>query len=311
MSNKQSMVKRKGLRYIIKRYGMLYLLILPCVAFLLIFRYYPIIIQAILSFKNYKLMDGVWGSSWVGIKNFTKIFSSGDIIRIIWNTVYLSFLRLLIGFFPPIILSIFLFDLAGTKLKRICQTIVYIPHFFSWTVVYAIVFAFFSNGGVINGIAQSMGLTSHDYLMDQNTFLPMLLGSALWKELGWSTIIYLAALTSINTELFEVAKIDGAGPLKRIWYVTLPGIKNVTIFLLTLSIGNILRGAGTEQILLFYSPPVYNISDVIDTWVYRQGLVKLDYSLGSAVSFFQSVFGLILLLICNKLSKKYAEVGIW
>lgn len=302
---------KRNMGHIIRRYYPLYILLLPCVLYFLIFRYYPIVLQIILSFKNYRLLGGVWGSEWIGIQNYLNIFSSPEMVNVIWNTIYISFLRLLTGFFPPIILSIILFDLLGKRLKKICQTIVYIPHFFSWTVVYAVIYALFSNSGVVNNVLKVLGFAGRDFLMEQRSFLPMLLGSALWKELGWSTIIYLAALTAINSELFEVSKIDGAGPLKRIWYVTLPGISSIIIFLLILSLGNILRGAGTEQILLFYSPPVYRISDVIDTWVYRQGLSHLEYSLGCAMSFFQSIFGLLLILICNRLSVRYTNVGIW
>ena len=296
---------------LIKRFRALYLLLIPCVAFLLIFRYYPMMLQAVLAFKDYRLRDGVWGSAWIGFENFKYILSSPQMLRIIRNTVFISLLRLVVGFFPPIVLSIMLFDLTSRKLKRVCQTIVYIPHFFSWTIVYAIVFALFSNAGVVNGFLGQFGIEPQDFLMGRYYFLPLLLGSALWKELGWSTIIYLAALMSINTELFEVARIDGAGPLKRIWYVTLPSITFVIVFLLILSLGNILRGSGTEQILLFYSPPVFSIAAVMDTWVYRQGLSKIEYSLGSAVSFLQSVFGLILVLVANKLASKYAHVGLW
>jgi putative aldouronate transport system permease protein len=298
-------------RALIKRYRALYVIILPGLLFLLLFRYYPIFLQTVLSFKDYRLLKGVWGSAWVGGKNFAYVFSSPEILRVVWNTVSISLLRLLVGFAPPILLSIMLFDLYGTALKKTSQTIVYIPHFFSWTIVYAIIYALFSNSGVVNGLMTALGLKTRDYLMDQHAFLPLLLFSALWKELGWSTIIYLAALMSINTELFEVAKIDGAGPLKRIWYVTLPGISSVIIYLLILSLGNILRGSGTEQILLFYSPPVYSISDVIDTWVYREGLARIQYSLGCAISFLQAIFGLILILICNRLAVKHAGVGIW
>ena len=298
-------------RGLIRRYSALYLLLIPCLAFLLIFRYYPILLQAVLAFKDFRLRGGVWGSEWIGLANFEHIFTSPQMLRIIRNTVNISLLRLLVGFFPPIILSIMLFDLAGRKLKRACQTLVYIPHFFSWIIVYAIVYALFSNAGVVNAFLGRFGIDPQNFLMGRYYFLPLLLLSALWKELGWSTIIYLAALMSINTELFEVAKIDGAGPIKRIRYITLPSIAFVVIFLLILSLGNILRGAFTEQILLFYSPPVYSIADVMDTWVYRQGLSKIQYSLGSAVSFLQSVFGLVLVLVCNKLATRYANVGLW
>ena len=302
---------RKGFSYAIRKYWVLYVLALPCILYMIIFKYYPIILQVALSFKDYRLMDGLWGSKWVGFDNFVTIFTSPDIARVIWNTVFISCLRLLFEFFPPILLAIFLFDLTGKRLKNACQTIIYIPHFFSWTVVYAMVYAFFSNSGMVNSFLKTIGLGACDFFMNSKAFLGLLIGSDMWKELGWCTIIYLAGLTSINTELLEVAKIDGAGPLKRIWHVTLPGIKSVIVFLLILQVGNILKGAGTEQILLFYSPPVYNVSDVIDTWVYREGLTKIQYSIGSAISFFQSVFGFLLIMICNKLSVKYAEVGIW
>ncbi|HEY5583037.1 MAG TPA: ABC transporter permease subunit [Ruminiclostridium sp.] len=302
---------RKRFKDIMRRYWVLYALVFPCIVFLIVFRYIPLILQVILAFKDYKLAEGIWGSRWVGFDNFVQILTAPEISQVVYNTFYLSLLRLITGFLPPIILAILLFDLLGHRLKRICQTIIYIPHFFSWTVVYAVTYAFFSNGGLVNSLLSKLGLSGRNYLVEENWFLPLLLGSAIWKEIGWNTIIYLAALTSINTELYEVAKIDGAGPLKRIQYVTLPGIRNVVIFLLVLSLGNILRGAGMEQILLFYSPPVFAISDVIDTWVYRMGLSNLEYSLGCAVSFFQSAFGLVTILICNKLSVKYTKVGLW
>ena len=310
MSVFKKMISREN-RGLVKRYRVLYLLLAPCVAFILLFRYYPVVLQAVLAFKDYRLRDGVWGSQWIGFDNFKYILTNPQMLRVIRNTVIISLLRLAVGFLPPIVLSIMLFDLSSRKLKRVCQTIVYIPHFFSWTIVYAIVFALFSNAGVINAFLGRLGIDPQDFLMGRFYFLPLLLGSALWKELGWSTIIYLAALMSINTELFEVAKIDGAGPIKRIRYVTLPSITFVIVFLLILSLGNILRGSGTEQILLFYSPPVFSIADVMDTWVYRQGLSKIEYSLGSAVSFLQSVFGLILVLVANKVASKYAHVGLW
>jgi putative aldouronate transport system permease protein len=303
-------VSRKSAKGI-KKYWVLYLLALPCIAYLLIFKYYPILLQTILSFKDYKLMKGVWGSQWTGLGNYIYIFTSPDMLRVIWNTIYISLLRLLTGFFPPIILSILLFDLRVTWLKRTCQTILYIPHFFAWTIIYAIVYAMFSSSGFINSLLMQLGLNSRNFLMDRNSFFPLLLGSALWKEIGWNTIIYFAALTTINVELYEPASIDGAGPIRKIRHITLPGIKNVVIFLLILNLGNILRGGGTEQLLLFDSPPIYDMTEIIDTWVYRQGLSRLRYSLGCAMSFFQAVFGLLLILGCNKLAVRYSNIGLW
>ena len=298
-------------RSLLKRYRSLYLLAVIPVIYLCVYRYYPIIAQFVLSFKDYKILGGIWGSDWVGWSNFQELFNGSEFSRILINTVRISVLNLLAGFFPPILLAIMLFDMRSSLYRRISQSLLYLPHFFSWVVVYNLVLALFSNTGYNNGLRGALGLDSVDYLMQVDTFLPLLIGSGLWKELGWGTIIYLAALTSIDTELFDVAKIDGAGPLQRIWYITLPGILPVVVFVLTMSLGRIFSAANTEQILLFYGPQNYSVSDVIGTWVYRQGLGKLKYSLGAAVDLFQSVIGLILVLICNKAANKIAGVGIW
>jgi putative aldouronate transport system permease protein len=295
----------------LKRYAVLYLLIIIPLAYYVIYRYYPMLLQFVLSFKQYRIKDGVWGSPRVGFENFYELFSTPEFQRIFINTIRISILRLIVGFFPPIILAIFLFDMSSTLCRRISQSILYIPHFFSWVIVYAIVFVLFSNTGWVNSFISGMGGDPKDFLIDETYFLPLLIGSALWKELGWGTIIYLAALTGINTELFEAAKIDGAGPFKRIRHITLPGILPVMVFVLTISLGRLLSNVGTEQILLFYSPATYSVGDVIGTWIYRQGLGKLKYSLGAAVSLFESTVGLLMVLACNKLANKVAGVGIW
>ena len=295
----------------LKRYRVLYLLILPAVLYMLIYRYYPIIIQAGLTFKNYSLLEGVWGSPWVGLDNLKDLFSSLFFKRIFLNTIILSVLRLAFGFFPPIILAIFLYDLKFSSLKRICQTLVYIPHFFSWVIVYAIVYAFFSNTGFVNQAINLIGWEKQNFFLDSTFFYPLLIGSAIWKEIGWGTIIYLAALMNIDPQLYEAAKIDGAGALTRIRHITIPGILPVAIFLFTLAIGRLFSLAGAEQVLLFYTPATYEVADIIDTWVYRIGLAQFKYSLGAAASFFQSFIGLILIIITNKLSTRYTGVGIW
>ncbi|NLG24663.1 MAG: sugar ABC transporter permease [Clostridiales bacterium] len=298
-------------RAALRRYLPLYLLATVPVAYLIVYRYYPIIAQFAMSFSIYKLRGGIWGSPWVGWANFRELFHSSEFARIMTNTINISMLNLVAGFFPPILLAIMLFDVTSVRFNRISQSLLYLPHFFSWVVVYNLVLSLFSNSGFINGMLEALGFARSDFLMQTGTFLPLLVGSALWKELGWGTIIYLAALTSIDTELFDVAKIDGAGPLQRIWYITLPGILPVVVFVLTLSLGRIFSAANTEQILLFYGPHNYSISDVIGTWVYRQGLGKLKFSLGAAVSMFQSIIGLILVLLSNAVAKRTAGVGIW
>lgn len=303
--------RRHDLMKRIRKYWVFYLLSIIPVVCLLIFRFWPILLQIVLSFKKYSIKGGIWNSEFIGLENFKEIFLNDDFYQIFFNTLRISVLRLVCGFFPPILLAIMLFDMSSNKFRRNSQSILYIPHFFSWVIVYGIVQILFQKTGYINYIREALGFESIDFLMKSAYFLPVLIGSGIWKGMGWGTIIYLAALTSINTELFEAAKLDGAGPLQRIRYITLPGITGVIMFVLIMDLGKLLSAAGTEQILLFYNPSNYSISDVIGTWVYRQGLGKMQYSLAGAVSFFESTIGLVLVLLSNWLGKKFAGVGIW
>lgn len=303
--------KRQSLKRRFKRYLPLYVLMIPPLVYLVVLRYYPIIAQVALSLSNYKIKGGIWHSPFVGLANFRELFSSSSFTSLMVNTIRISVMNLLVGFLPPIVLAIALFDMVSVKFSRIAQNLLYIPHFFSWVVIYNITNALLTNTGYLNGLLTTLGLPEQNWMMQVSGFLPIIAGTNIWKELGWGTIIYMAALTSIDTSLYEVAKIDGAGPIQRIRYITLPGILPVVVFTLTMSLGRIFSAANTEQILLFYGPANYSVSDTIGTWVYRQGLGKLKYSLGSAVSMFQSVIGLVLVLICNKAANKIAGVGIW
>nr|WP_300807770.1 ABC transporter permease subunit [uncultured Acetatifactor sp.] len=303
--------KKNTVLHRMKKYRILYLLAIIPFAYLIVFRYWPIFLQFVLATKNYTIKGGIWGSPFIGLDNFAQLFQSQEFQKILFNTIRISLLRLLCGFVPPIILSIMLFDMTSKKFRRISQSILYIPHFFSWVIVYAIVQVLFQNTGYINSFLGFIGVEAKQFLMSERYFLPILIGSGLWKSLGWSTIIYLAALTNINTELFEAARLDGAGPIQRIRYITLPGIVPIIVFSLMINLGSILSAAGTEQILLFYSPTNYEVSDVIGTWLYRQGLGKLKYGLGAAVSVFESSVGLVLVLVSNKLANKFAGLGIW
>jgi putative aldouronate transport system permease protein len=269
------------------------------------------VLQVVLAFKDYRLKAGIWGSEWVGIANIRDMLSSVDFPIILSNTVCISLLRLGIEFLPPILLAIILYDIGNARFKKISQIILYIPHFFSWVIIYSIMYSLFSNQGLVNGFLNLINVESIDFLMSSKSFRPLIIGSDLWKEIGWGTILYIAALGNIDTELFEAAKLDGAGPIQRIRYVTLPGITSVIIFMLVLNLGTILKNAGTEQILLFYNPATYNVGDVIDTWVYRQGIGRMQYSMSACVSFFQSLFGLLLIWGANKISKKLSGVGVW
>ncbi|RKP54377.1 sugar ABC transporter permease [Cohnella endophytica] len=292
------------------KHRILYFLFIPAIIYFITFRYYPMFLQVLLAFKQYNLSGGIWGSPWVGWGNFHQLLQHKDFQRVLQNTVEISLLRIVFGFFPPIVLAILLFDLASSRFRKMSQTVLYIPHFFSWVIVYAISYAMFANTGFLNQIMQ--GLTGHTipFLTSEQWFRPILIGTGVWKDLGWGTIIYLAGLTALDPSLYEAAKIDGAGPIKRIVHVTLPGITSIIVFLFTIQIGSILY-AGGEQILLFYNPVTYSVGDIIDTWVYRQGIAQLQYSMATAMSLFQSFFGLLLVIIANKAAKKYAGTGIW
>ena len=276
-----------------------------------IFRYWPISMGIVISFKDMMIGSTIENAPWVGWENFRYIFSTPSIWQTIINTIRISFLRLVFGFLPPIILAIFLNDLSSQRFKRSCQTIVYLPHFFSWVIMYGIVFALFSSGyGFFNNLRSNIGLERINFLLDTKSWLAILIGSAIWKEIGWGTIIYLAALTAVDPNLYDAAKIDGSGPWRRIYHIAIPSILPVISFMLTLSLGNILN-AGFEQVLLFYNSAVYPVADIIDTWVYRVGLGRLQYSVGAAMGIFKALIGMILIIASNSISKKYTGRGIW
>lgn len=305
-----ALIKKQTLP-VLKKYWFMYLLLFVPMVLLVVFSLYPILLQTVLSFKEYKFTDGIWGSDWVGLKHFKTIFTDPDMGRIILNTVKISVLRLAAGMLPPIVLALMIFEIRNSHVKKAVQTITYIPHFFSWVIIYGIVFAFLSPGGIVNNVILHFGGRSVDFLTTEKYFIPMLIISDIWKELGWGTILYLAALSSVDTTLFDAAAVDGAGPIRKLWNITLPSISSIIVFLFIMSVGNILKGAGAEQILLFANSAVMNKAEVIDTWVYWQGLGNYQYSLGAAVSFVQSLIGIILVLTANKLSTKLVGRGLW
>jgi putative aldouronate transport system permease protein len=295
----------------LKKHWFLYVLFLPIAVYYLIFHYMPIIMGVIISFKDLKIGNTITNAEWVGLKNYIHIVTESYMLKLIRNTIEISLLKLAFGFLPPIILAIMLFDMTKHIYKRLCQTVLYIPHFFSWVIIYGLVFAFFSSGtGFVNIFLDRIGIGRVDFLTSVRWFRPLLVASSIWKNVGWSSILYIAALTSINTELYEAAKIDGAGPLRRIIYITVPGILPIIGFVLTLSISSIL-GTDFEQILMFYNAAVYDVADVIDTWVYRIGLGKMQYSIGSAVGLMKALASMVLIVTGNKISRRLSGRGIW
>ncbi len=304
---------RRSIPSLIHRYKLYYFLIAPGIIYYLIFHYIPLY-GVVIAFKDVSPFDGVkeiLTSEWVGLKhfrNFTNSYYFWDIMR---NTLLISLYRLIFGFPAPILLAILLNEAKNILFQRIVQTVSYLPHFISMVIVAGLLTTFLTtDGGIVNTLLQQMGLKQIFFLGDANYFRSVLVISGIWKEVGWGTIIYLAAIAGIDAHLYEAAKLDGAGRMRQIWHVTLPGMSFIITLLLILSIGGLLD-AGFEQIFLLYSPSVFKVADIIDTYVYRKGLVDLQYSYAAAVNLFKSLIAVILLLGANYLAKKYKQEGIW
>ena len=295
------------------KYRMFYLLALPGLLYLLVF-HYGSIAGILMAFKNFKPMQGFAGiftGEWVGLKYFEQFFKSAYAGRVIGNTVWIFILRLVWGFPAPILLALLLNEVQNLRYKKLVQTISYFPHFVSYVVVLAVVRQLFNaDGGYINAIIESMGGDAIPFLSDSRYFRSLLVGSGVWKGIGWSSIIYLAAITGIDTQLYEAAEIDGANRIQRVWHITLPGMAPVIAIQLILRMGQIMS-AGFDQTLLFYSPAVYDVGDIIDTYVYRMGLGSMKYSLATAVGLFKSVVGLIFVLGSNYVARIIGQEGIW
>lgn len=287
----------------------LYLLILPALAVLFIFRYMPIYgIQ--IAFKDYNIRLGIDGSPWVGLKHFRMLFNSPDFFRIFRNTIMFSLYRLIFQFPIPIIMALAIYEVKNRFFKRSIQTLSYLPHFLSWVVIGAIFMNLLSTQGMINSILRMFGQDPIVWLAQSRYFRSLLVISDAWKNSGWGSIVYLSAIMSIDTDLFEAARADGAGVLRRMWHITLPGIRPTIFFIIMLRLSAML-GSDVEQILVLISPVVYDVGDVISSYVYRVGLTNMKYSYSSAVGLFSSVIGFILLISANYASRAFGERTLW
>ncbi|WP_413773578.1 ABC transporter permease [Paenibacillus campinasensis] len=288
----------------------LYLLLVPGILVILLFKYTPMY-GITIAFKDFNIFAGYADSPWVGWKHFAKLFTSPDFAQVFRNTVIISFLKIIILFPLPIIIALMLNELRNMLFKRTVQTVIYLPHFLSWVIVGGLFIDLLStNGGIVNKVLVSLNMEPIAFFLDNSVFRSVLITSAGWKETGWSTIVYLAAFTMIDPMLYEAAKIDGAGRWKQLWHITLPGIAPIIILMFILRLGNVLE-AGTEQILVMYNPVVYQVSDVIGTYVYRMGLGNQDYSFSTAVGLFEAVISFTLVIVGNAMSRKYLQRGIW
>jgi putative aldouronate transport system permease protein len=294
----------------LRRYWPLYVLLLPGVAYYLIFRYWPIY-GLVLAFKDFQIFEGIMGSPWVGFQHFKTLFDSPMFLRSIRNTVVISFLKLVVGFWPPIILALMLNEVRSTVTKRVIQTVSYLPHFLSWVIIYGVLLALLGPArGLVNQWIKNLGGDAIPFLTDKNWFVVVLVLSDIWRSAGWGAIIYLAGLTAINPTLYEAATIDGASRLQQVWHISIPGIRPVIVLLLILRLGYMLD-AGFEQIYILYNPLVYGTADIIDTWVFRNGIEQFRFSIATAASVFRSVIGLLMVLAANRLAKRFAGQGIW
>ncbi|THF74145.1 ABC transporter permease [Cohnella fermenti] len=289
----------------------LYVLFLPVLAYYLIFWYAPMG-GLVIAFKNYNFLDGIFGSPWAGLDHFERFLSNGDFWVVFRNTILLAFYRLLFGFPAPILFALLVYEMRFAKIKRFIQTISYLPHFLSWVVVYAIAYNFLSDTGFFNQIIAGLGGDKIAFLGDPAYFRTIFVGSSIWKEIGWSAIIYLAALTRIDSDLYEAAAIDGAGRWRRLAHVTLPGIRTIVSIMLLLALGSILS-VSFEQVVVMMNAMVSPVAEVIDYYVYRVGLLGANnFSYATAVGLFRSVIALGIVLIANWFAKKFDEEGgIW
>ncbi|HJA92208.1 MAG TPA: ABC transporter permease subunit [Candidatus Eisenbergiella merdipullorum] len=300
--------------YFKRNYDM-YLMLLPAVIFVLIFNLVPMY-GITLAFKDYDMflstspMLSILKSPWVGMEHFQKLFRRPDFLAALRNTLEISLLKLLITFPLPILFAILLNEVRSVRFQKVLQTVVYLPHFLSWAVVAGIFVSLLGSTGLVNSLLVSLGGEKINFLMDNHWFRAVLIFSDAWKEVGWGSIIYFAAIAGLDQECFEAAEVDGANRLQQIWYIMLPGIMPTIVLMLIMRVGGIMD-AGFGQIFAMYNPTVYESADIIGTYVYRVGLGKMDFSMGTAVGLFNSVIGFILVVSSNTLAKKLNGKSIW
>ncbi|UTE79288.1 sugar ABC transporter permease [Rossellomorea sp. KS-H15a] len=283
---------------------------MPGVLFFLIYRYIPMA-GLLLAFKDYSPFRGFAESPWVGLKYFKLIFEGPDVIRVIWNTLQISLLQIIFAFPISILLALMLNELRNQVYKRFLQSIVYMPHFLSWVVVVGITVIFLRSEGLVNNFFVSkLGMETIPFLTDPAWFKPLIVLQVIWKESGWGTIIFLAALSGISPHLYEAAVMDGANRWRQIWHITLPALKSTIIILLILRLGNVMD-SGFEQIFLMLNPFNMETGNVLDTFVYFKGIQQANYSFATAVGLFKGVVGLVLVVVANRLAKRFGEDGLF
>ncbi|TLS53792.1 sugar ABC transporter permease [Paenibacillus antri] len=306
---KKARLDDRPLTYYLRRDWQLYSLLLLPLAFVLIFKYAPMS-GLVLAFKDYKLARGVWGSEWVGFEVFREIFANRDFGRAVRNTLLLNSLDLLFSFTAPILLALLLNEVKSVLFKKVNQTLLYLPHFLSWIIIGAIAYQLLGEGsGVVNNVIEGMGGTRVPFLQEDTNWLISYLAIGVWQSMGWGTIIYLAAISSINPELYEAATVDGAGRLRKAWNVTLPCIRVTIVTLLIMSLGRVMDGS-FERVYALMNRATTEFTTTIPVLVYRWGIESGDFSRATALGLFQAIIGLVLVIAADRIAKKLGEDGL-
>jgi len=288
----------------------LYLMILPGLLYFIIFKYIPMG-GVVIAFQQFDPFDGFLKSDWVGLDNFRRLFAEQDFLRLLGNTLMLSCMNLLLFFPAPIVLALLLNEARHALFRKFVQTVVYVPHFLSWVIVVSLTILLFSvQEGGVNKLLVNYGFAPIELLTDSDYFRFLYVSQSIWKEAGWSAVIFFAALASIDPTLYEAAVVDGASRWRQMWHITLPGLRTTIVILFILRVGY-LMDSSFEHILLMQNPTNLQLSDVFDTYVYRMGIIQGDFSYTTTVGLFKSVVGLTLILLVNRIAKKLGEEGVY
>ncbi|TBL69720.1 ABC transporter permease [Paenibacillus thalictri] len=305
----QASARRSSMR-MWKRGLPLYLMIFPGLLYFIVFKYVPMA-GVVIAFQQFDPFDGFLNSDWVGLDNFRRLFAEQDFYRLLLNTLALSFMNLALFFPAPILLALLLHEARIAWFRKFVQTVIYIPHFLSWVIVVSLTILLFSmQEGGINKLLINWGFAPIELLTDSGYFRFLFVSQSIWKEAGWSAVIFFAALATIDPTLYEAAVIDGASRFRQMWHITLPGLRTTIVILFILRVGY-LMDTSFEHILLMQNPTNLQISDVFDTYVYRMGIVQGDFSYTTTVGLFKAVIGLTLILIVNRIAKKFGEEGVY
>lgn len=286
----------------VKEYRPLLLMLIPGAVFFLLFNYFPMY-GTLIAFKDYKFSVGVWGSEWVGLKYFRKAFSDPMFLQALWNTLYISILKIFFTMVASIVFALLLNELRSARFKKLTQTVSFLPYFMSWIVLGSVFVTLFSLDGPINAIVQFFGGEAKSFLTDETSFIVIVVLTHVWKNFGWSAIIFIAGLAGIDQEMYEAAVVDGANRWERILYITLPSLIPVIVIQTILNVSGILN-AGLDQMYVMQNASVLNVAEVLDTYVYKLGLQGMEYSYSTAIGLFKSLVGLIMVLITNKIANK-------